>query len=158
MIARFWNVAERNIVASLLRQGATSTQIAAIMGEHKGLKGITRNSIIGLVHRDPVLREIGFKKRVWKPRRAKRYDEPVAGTVLEPLMRTERTLVELASHHCRFPLWKDDADIKSELLFCAEVKVADSSYCAVHRAICLQGVRPSNTRRAYTVDMIAKSA
>lgn len=150
MIARFWNVAERNIVANLLRQGATSNQIAAIMGEHKNFKGITRNSIIGLVHRDPMLREIGFKKRVWKPRRAKRYDEPVPGTVLEPLMRTERTLVELASHHCRFPLWKDDEDTKGkELLFCAEAKVADSSYCAVHRAICHQGVRPAFTRKTY---------
>jgi hypothetical protein len=158
MIARFWNVAERRIVANLLRQGATSGQIAAIMGEHKGFAGISRNSIIGLVHRDPMLREIGFKKRVWKPRRAKRYDEPVPGTVLEPLMRKERYLTELDSTHCRFPLWSDNADMKTvELLFCAEAKVADSSYCAVHRAICHQGVRPTNTRRPV-VDMLAKSA
>jgi hypothetical protein len=97
-----------------------------------------------------MLKEIGFKKRVWKPRRAKRYDEPVPGTVLEPLMRKERTLIELQSWHCRFPLWGNDEDIHGkELLFCAEAQVADSSYCAVHRALCHQAVRPTFTRRIY---------
>ena len=55
MNMRQWNCVERSEIASLLQRKLTAGQIA------RRYEGRTRSSIIGIVNRDPVLREIGFQ-------------------------------------------------------------------------------------------------
>ena len=52
---RQWNLVERNEIASLLQRQLTAGQIA------RRYEGRSRCSIIGLVNRDPSLRQIGFQ-------------------------------------------------------------------------------------------------
>lgn len=50
-----WTGERKRIVANLLREGMSAAQIGAYME-------ISRSSVIGLVHRDPELKEIGFAR------------------------------------------------------------------------------------------------
>jgi len=52
-----WTPERKQMVKEMLREGLTGDQIAARIGD-----GITRNAVIGFVHRNPDLKAIGFKR------------------------------------------------------------------------------------------------
>lgn len=52
-----WTSEIRDDMAGMLKEGLSASQIAAKVG------GVTRNAVIGIIHRDRRLREIGFKRR-----------------------------------------------------------------------------------------------
>jgi hypothetical protein len=60
------------------------------------------------------------------------------------IVRKERTLMELTSAQCRFPI-KDDP--LEGHLFCAEAREDDSSYCAIHRKLCRAQARTFQPRQ-----------
>jgi hypothetical protein len=151
---RIWLPEQLDIIANLLREGLSASGIAFIMREHEGHAGCTRNAIIGVVHRYPELMAIGFKQRPFASPRPKRQKplsaargEPapiVVGRSLDRSSTGGRRLEDLASWHCRFPLWPHDAPPGGERLFCAETKAADSSYCSVHHHLCVATLRSTN--------------
>lgn len=53
--------AEKDSIAAWLKEGGTATQIAAKLSVLRGER-LTRNAIIGVVHRDKTLKEIGFDR------------------------------------------------------------------------------------------------
>lgn len=56
---KMWSAEEKAIVAEKLRDKLSATQIAPFLG-------VTRNSIIGVVHRHKELRDIGFQSQTKK--------------------------------------------------------------------------------------------
>lgn len=52
-----WTPERKQMVKEMLREGLTGDQMAARLGN-----GITRNAVIGFVHRNPDLKAIGFKR------------------------------------------------------------------------------------------------
>jgi GcrA cell cycle regulator len=76
-----WNAVVRVTVAKLLRDGLSAGQIA-----EKLPFAISRNAVIGLVHRDETLRAIGFKNA---PRRPQGQKQPEPMPVPMP-KKTER--------------------------------------------------------------------
>lgn len=74
-----WTAEAKDKVANLLREGLTAPQIGEEMG-------VSRNSIIGIVNRDPRLREIGFKRSPKKrpPERKTRQNKPQAPVKKKP--------------------------------------------------------------------------
>lgn len=52
-----WTPERKQMVKEMLRDGLTGDQMAARIGD-----GITRNAVIGFVHRNPDLKAIGFKR------------------------------------------------------------------------------------------------
>ena len=136
-MGRYVSKEEQAIIADCLLKKMTATQIAAIVNRSRG-------SIAGIVWRDPELRKIGFTKPVrttepskWeteKQRRAIQLRDVVPG---RHSLRKRPTLMELTSSACRFPIEGDGA----ATLFCAESRVADSSYCEFHRRMCAGAVR-----------------
>lgn len=53
---------ERDAIAGWLREGLSSSRVARAFIEKFG-RYVSRNAIIGVVHRDPVLAQIGFRGR-----------------------------------------------------------------------------------------------
>lgn len=124
------------------------TMSAAQVADEIGC-GLSRQAIIGKAYR------LGLKgpervapvKRVRKPRAKKpgvtKFGLTVHGSLeAEPLplptieddaipRHQLRTLFELQSHHCRYPIERD-----GETLFCAAAQKSDSSYCEYHHCIC----------------------
>ena len=67
--------------------------------------------------------------------------EPIIGLAS---VRKEKTLMELTSVQCRFPIW-GHAEHPVEFLFCAEARIEESSYCKAHHKLCIaqpKGARP----------------
>jgi hypothetical protein len=152
---RIWHPEQLRIIANLLREGLSASGIAFVMREHEGFESVTRNAIIGVVHRHPELMEIGFRQRPFASPRPKRQKplsaakgEPapiVVGRSLDRSSIGARSLTDLASWHCRFPLWPHDAQPGGgERLFCAEIQAAGSSYCSVHHHLCVATLRSTN--------------
>ena len=46
-------------------------------------------------------------------------------------------LLALSSSHCQFPLWPhEDRPKPEEMLFCAQARAGNSSYCPSHHKLC----------------------
>lgn len=115
-------------------------QIRMALWETFGIN-ISRNAIIGKLHRIGLHRgRVPTKLRPlprakiavdeWKPR-------PVPTMPVRPIGEPV-TLLELASHHCRFPLREGPAD----QVFCGAEPADGSSYCGYHASVCY---RPGRT-------------
>lgn len=75
------------------------------------------------------------------------------------------TLMGLASHHCRWPVWgnrqnpKRDPKAKPEIaLFCGAPKAGVSSYCAVHADAARDTYQPASRRIEKPVDYGTRKA
>ena len=135
-----WSREQIDVIAALMREGKSARQIARIVGvSHGAVSGIIfRNEKlrgIGLAHPAPLMRKPDDTARAII--RARLIDlhngDPVIGL---NTVRKERTLLELTSSQCRFPIWGHH-DRPLEYLFCAEPRTDDSSYCTAHRKLCL---------------------
>lgn len=149
-----WSGVVRVTIAKLLSDGLTARQIADRLPF-----AVSRNAIIGLVHRDQTLRAIGFKNKPRKPRGQKKENMPKPErrpekpaiisapaeipppVVVEPpppaepppsLRREGVPLVEIRDGQCRFPMW--DLDGAPDFVMCGKAAPQGQSYCEGHRA------------------------
>lgn len=154
---QFYTETEIDRIAAMLKNGQTSTAIASLM------PGRTRNAIVGVVLRNPILRAIGFpprpnrtarviverkRERVAKPPKPR--ERKVRGgipkmpilpdklfkerEIVVPIEPRMVSLVDLAPCDCRWPI----GDPRSETFgFCGHPK-AVGSYCADHAKVAKQ--------------------
>lgn len=148
----------RDQIAVMLAEGLTGAQIA-----HRF--GVTRNAVIGIIHRDKRLKAIGFKRspgpqNTEKARdirvEAKRRKNVRGGTVSLNKIKAARAIVALldeapdipgrfgAPHVAGIDLMmltecrcKWPINDGGPFLFCGEVKRADRPYCAYHATAAL---------------------
>jgi hypothetical protein len=142
----YWSERDMKHLNLLIRRGMKAAEIGAVMGRSK-------NAVIGAIHRDRYLTEIWQRTRreAMNTRQQHERDRlmvrdgtrnPEAIVYGKAVLAKGQPLMRLASWACRFPLWEHDArPSPSEMLFCAEARDADSSYCAVHRNLCRAQVR-----------------
>lgn len=82
-----WNAVVRMTVAKLLRDGLSAGQIADQLPF-----AISRNAVIGLVHRDEALRAIGFRNAPRRPQGQKQPEpKPKPAAVNKPAAKTAVT-------------------------------------------------------------------
>ncbi|WP_024896788.1 GcrA family cell cycle regulator [Brucella rhizosphaerae] len=159
-----WTGERKQVVANLLREGKSAGQIATYME-------ISRSSVIGLVHRDADLKEIGFARSVIRPERkepsAPKADRPKPQLkmvqkpeVEKPATVTEQKIASVAvasveaqlrDYSVGLPLsalnWQqcryavNNAQIGEPHLFCGGKIKFGSSFCAHHHSRVF--VRPS---------------
>jgi hypothetical protein len=127
-----WTDARREQVRQLWEAGFTAGQIARRLDI-----GVTKNAIIGLVHRNGFVRPLSRKKPrkptpTKKKRAAPKQPRPVAVHVTPPPPPPpptpigELTIDELQEHHCRWPTGD------SPFRFCGDHRRDGSSYCDTH--------------------------
>jgi GcrA cell cycle regulator len=145
-----WTHQDRKVVAELILAGLSAREIGAEFH-------LTRNAVIGRVHRDPALARIlsrrGYPKRKPKPPpdpikpekpfrpRMPVARKPVAVMVTDDFggweereafqSRKPKPLLKLKSHECRWPVF-DAAHVVGGFLFCAEA-TDGGSYCRHHQ-------------------------
>lgn len=139
----FWSDEDKNRVAVLLRQGLPASKIATQLA-------CSRNAVIGVVSRDPMLKKIGLSGRANSPKpgpapshrprqrispslhlRTKRLTQPrthgrpdlVAPTPLN------LTLTELAADQCKWPV--NDPPRGEPFAFCGHARFG-AAYCEYH--------------------------
>jgi hypothetical protein len=138
------------LVAEMLREKRSAREIAKIIG-------CSRSAIIGHVWRHPDLRAIGFasppnggpgiRTRLRRELKAKLGQADYHGNG-QRLLAKGKPLEKLASGQCRFPLWgHGDRPSTGQMMFCSEMRTADSSYCDVHRNICRGAARQLSGRK-----------
>lgn len=121
----------RDQIAEMLAAGATGSEIGAAFG-------VTRNAAIGVIHRDPRLKAIGFKRD-----RRNRTRRPAAKPVLVAPAPVDRVsfgspqtagipMLMLTAGRCKWPI--NDG---GPFLFCGEAKKSDRPYCAFHNMAAL---------------------
>ena len=157
-----WTEERDRTLAALLRAGLTMSQIGSTLH-------VTRNAVIGRVHRNKALQQIARNPtgknitttrpppKKMAPRQvmpAKPKPRPPAAVAAPPPptpmltpvvvvpekpMMAMVPLIERAGGTCRFPV-EEDPNITGHFLFCGAARARNShSYCAYHHAICLTG-------------------
>lgn len=144
----YWHTNNIGKIADMLREGWTARQIGAHFG-------VSRNAVIGVVHRNPVLREIGFKRSPGPQNIEKVRAISVAATrgksvrggkvsmnrlkaVAPPIEAPEPvdapeprnlTLMELTERTCRWPVGEATGEHQR---FCGCEADLDRPYCDFH--------------------------
>lgn len=139
----FWSDEDKNRVAVLLRQGLPASKIATQME-------CSRNAVIGVVSRDPMLKAIGLSGRANRPKtetpvRSKRRVSPsVMLRGNKPPRKQPRVrglpdpvapaplnlaLAELTAEQCKWPV--NDPPKGDAYAFCGHVRFGPS-YCRYH--------------------------
>ena len=122
------------IEAMLLTRQYSGTAIAKALGR-------TRNSIVGIIWRTPRLHAIGLPGTVPEPL-AKGAEKRYASAERRRRWAPQRedpplTLVWLKPNQCKYPLQGEGADT----LFCGAARTPESSYCKIHKALCIGQTR-----------------
>lgn len=134
-------------------EGLSAAEIA------RRLRWVTRNSVIGKLHRLGFSgRETPSAPRATRPRAprpraistrvapAPRAAKPPAAPILKvvPMLCEPVELLDLQPHHCRYPVNQDGADY----LACGSRKVDGKPYCVDHSRLAFQKAQPTdNTRK-----------
>ena len=145
--------AEIEKIHALMLDGLSTTQIAKELSAFCGER-LTRNAIIGIIHRNQTLDEErrrlarGAGKKLAKPA-PKKYVLPkpkLAPLPRVPIPLTERSAFDaralrvslVENHGCRWPV--SDPEPGGEHLFCGHPRAVGRSYCQHHarRAIACQ--------------------
>jgi GcrA cell cycle regulator len=135
-----WSDDQFQTLKGLVDQGLTARQIGNELG-------VTRNAIIGKVHRGGLAFSRSQDVEQKTPRKRRRWRPPAAKIVTDkkaPPRATERlkepestakavTLYELTAQHCRWPVGSVD-----RMLYCGADQVAGRPYCARHCALAYQ--------------------
>src|SRR5262245_8560862 len=135
-----WNDEDILRLAALLRlRRYRVTDLATIMNRAPG-------QVSGMVWRHPLLKSIGLlpplectKRTLDRRARRERIIEMNGGKLDygTRVLPKPRPLIRLESWCCRFPMWGHyDRPEPEEMLFCAQIKEADSSYCRKHKEMC----------------------
>jgi GcrA cell cycle regulator len=120
-------------VATYLKQGLSAAQIAAQLG-------ISRNAVIGKVHRDGILSGIGFARSLGDPltpkhvskQRTPKPPRPFKPVIIDtlPYQVVGKPMLMLAAQECRWVL--SDVEPGETHLFCGSPTEAGCSYCDAH--------------------------
>jgi GcrA cell cycle regulator len=152
-----WTDERVELLKKLWADGLSASQIAAELG------GITRNAVIGKVHRlglsgrakTPATtaprprkpRTSGHVLRVSRPAirgntaLAYEYELEPEPELLEIPVEQRRTLLQLSEHTCRWPIGDPGSP---EFFFCGGDTANELPYCAYHSRVAYQ---PANDRR-----------
>lgn len=164
--ASSWNKSPEEQFAAVKRlylAGRTYTEIG-------GELGLTKGSVAGLIKRMGLSRSSSVKKHTgaiqgrkiqkangdpFAPLKAK--SEPKAPSVIKFVCTEEdlaraKTLLDLGSHECRFPLNAPDMGMGETTLFCA--KPALGTYCKGHRRLCMAPA-PSSSNLSRLASRVA---
>ncbi len=139
----FWSDEDKNRVAVLLRQGLPASKIATQLA-------CSRNAVIGVVSRDPMLKSIGLSGRANRPQAEARprtkqrvspnimlrgnkppRRQPRTHGMPDPIAPTplNLTLTDLASDQCKWPV--NDPPKGEPFAFCGHVRFG-AAYCKYH--------------------------
>ena len=119
-----WTFERRQLVRRLWERGFTATQIAARLDII-----VTRNAVIGLVHRNRWGHGMEPKAKPRKPSPRKHATRPLPRQptpARQPVPPEGLTIFDLRDHHCRWP----EGD-RPPFRYCGQDKVGPS-YCATH--------------------------
>jgi len=119
-----WTAERKALVRRLWERGFTATQIANRLDIE-----VTRNAVIGLVHRNRWGHGMIPKDKPRKPSPRKHATRPASRLVLpprQPVPAEGLTIFDLREHHCRWP----EGD-RPPFQYCGQDKVGPS-YCAAH--------------------------
>lgn len=152
-----WTDERVELLKKLWSDGLSASQIAAELG------GITRNAVIGKVHRLGLsgrakspssaaprprkARSSGHMLRVSRPAvrgntaLAYEYEPEPEPELIEIPMEQRKTLLQLNEHTCRWPVGDPGA---SDFFFCGGDTTNEQPYCSYHCRIAYQ---PANDRR-----------
>ena len=152
-----WTDERVELLKKLWADGLSASQIAAELG------GITRNAVIGKVHRLGLSgrakspssatprprkpRSSGHMLRVSRPSvrgntaLAYDYDVEPEPELLEIPLEQRKTLLQLNEHTCRWPIGDPGS---SEFFFCGGETANELPYCAYHSRVAYQ---PASDRR-----------
>jgi GcrA cell cycle regulator len=159
-----WTDERVELLKKLWLDGLSASQIA------KQLGGVTRNAVIGKVHR------LGLSGRaapsqparpVFKaprparpapapaPRRVETHAHPVVATPPQPVFYAEEpgsaTVLTLGAHMCKWPIGDPATDAFS---FCGRRTDVDGPYCAQHSRVAYQ---PQQARKRSGATELARS-
>lgn len=146
--ARKWTAEEKLRVVFLFNNGHSASQIAREYG-------VSRNAILGLVHRARHQTSGAVRSRS----RSRRRDRRDTGRKTKPRQLKPRPIshapdedpvpfLERADTQCVYPLWQDDAPPEKlfEGLVCGapvrRTRMTQPAYCAHHQAVCGRPVEP----------------
>jgi len=152
-----WTDERVELLKKLWADGLSASQIAAELG------GITRNAVIGKVHRLGLsgrakspssstprprkARSGGHMLRVSRPSirgntaLAYEYEAEPEPELIEIPVEQRKTLLQLNEHTCRWPIGDPGS---TEFFFCGGETVNELPYCAYHSRVAYQ---PANERR-----------
>ncbi len=156
---RHWSKEETDKAIELFNQNYSSSKIASTMNEEgwrSDCPKITRNAIIGLLHRNGCMRDKKIKliknvKEVKEIKKVKKSKIAVEEAFEEPTAKVEvqveekpsdhlKSIINLEYNECRYP----EGDIRDDnLLFCGkEIDFSlGRSYCAHHYRLCYYPAR-----------------
>jgi len=142
-------------------EGLSASQIA------KQLGGVTRNAVIGKVHR------LGLSGRATPsqptrstfkapraprpvsshpaPRRIEAHAPPVPRPVIYDEAPGSATVLTLGAHMCKWPIGDPSSD---SFTFCGRVSDKDGPYCVQHAAVAYQ---PQQSRKKTSANELARS-
>lgn len=146
---RFWTEEETKRAIELFYERNSASKIAAIMnkeGWRKDCPEITRNAIVGLLHRndcssDKLPKKAKVKKsapKIVKPKKEIEVFFEVEEDQTEKVLNS--SIVDLLSWQCRFPVGELEAE---DFHFCSEQidYSKNKSYCAKHYSLCYYPAR-----------------
>jgi hypothetical protein len=148
-----WQADDHTVIGTMLAKKMSARQIA----EHFD---VTRNSVIGVVHRSKALSAIGFahkfggwRKATLTPRtiRPKRVAVPKP-ELIEVIPPRFITLMELKRGECKWPV--NDAARGELHLFCGTPAEPDKPYCCTHAPLGLGKGTPSE--RSASRDLLRR--
>jgi GcrA cell cycle regulator len=123
-----WTDERVELLRKLWSDGLSASQIAAELG------GITRNAVIGKVHR------LGLSGRAKSASSAAPRQRKVRSENIIPIGQ-RRTILELTEQTCRWPIGDPGS---TDFFFCGGNTIAGLPYCAYHSRVAYQ---PASDRR-----------
>jgi len=161
-----WTDERVELLKKLWQDGLSASQIA------KQLGGVTRNAVIGKVHRlglsgraapskpaRPVFKAPRPARPVAQPAAPRRIAEPAAMTLAPPMPAPVRyvdeapgsaTVLTLGAHMCKWPIGDPSSD---GFTFCGR-RQSDGPYCVEHARVAYQ---PAQTKKKSGANELARS-
>ncbi len=141
-----WTENSTEALKGLWANGLPASQIASILGG-----GLTRNAIIGKVHRLKLVQRRPTPAPMARKRRVTTV--PVAKPIPDTMIPIEqrKTLLQLTHRTCRWPVGHPGDD---DFFFCGAMPVHKQPYCAAH---CQRAYRqPEEFRPKFTKFLAAQ--
>ncbi len=157
----FWTQERTDLMVKLYQEGHSALEISKLIGAP------TRNMICGKLHRLKKRGAINTFNRIYKPvlaaPRIKLWKAPKAKAIKpKPTFKQEvvamfvstgprgqhsATLTRIRPNGCRYIADAMPIGDMDQAVMCGEQKVEGSAYCAVHKALCVSNLTPSDYKK-----------